>query len=129
MKIDFVCHICGTHACGIQTARPRKYCGDCRTSPTVYVYRFICPDGRSYVGSNTSYSSKIRAFEGLSRSNRRIKAISEIHPPNTWRFELLENLPLNCPYQEVLEAEQRQIDRLGTLDPERGFNMYRSTTP
>jgi hypothetical protein len=111
-------------ACGAQFAprtRLLRYCDECRKISNA-VYRFICPDGRSYVGSTQDL--KVRKSIGLSRSNRRIKVAIEKYPPETWVFELLEPLPHRCSIEEALKAEQRHIDRLGTLNPERGFNVY-----
>jgi hypothetical protein len=113
------CRTCGAQF--VLRDRKIKYCHACRTASTA-VYRFICPDGRSYVGS--THNLKVRPLKGLSRSNRRIKAIIEKYPPETWRFEVLERLPSRRPFQEAVEAEQRHIERLGTLNPERGFNVY-----
>src|SRR5262249_54391981 len=102
--------------------RSRKHCCECRWQTAVY--RFVCPDGRSYVGS--THDLRTRAVKGLLRSNRRIKEVIEKYPPETWRFEVLELLPSRRPFHEAVEAEQRHIDRLGTLDPARGFNMVRA---
>jgi hypothetical protein len=108
--------------CGSPIPRCRKHCWECHWQTAVY--RFVCPDGRSYVGS--THDLRKRPLKGLSRSNRRIKAVIEKFPPETWRFEVLELLPSRRPFHEAVEAEQRHIDRLGTLDPERGFNMVRA---
>lgn len=113
-------------ACGGQFAlwrRTLKYCDGCRAkSPAVY--RYICPDGRSYVGS--TWFSKLRPVNGLSRSNARIDAALKEYPAETWVFEIIELLPGHSAgdvLHKTLEAEQRHIDRLGTLNPERGFNV------
>jgi hypothetical protein len=106
-------------SCGGSIPRWQKYCGEC--SRQTAVYRFVCPDGRSYVGS--THDLRARPLKGLSRSNRRIEAVIEKYPPETWRFEVLERLPSRRPFQEAVEAEQRHIERLGTLSPERGFNV------
>lgn len=112
-------------SCGGSIPRWRKYCVECCYQTAVY--RFICPDGRSYVGS--THDLRTRAVNGLLRSNRRIKAVIEKYPPETWRFEVLERLPSRRPFREALEAEQRHIDRLGTLNTERGFNVYAAVAP
>jgi hypothetical protein len=110
------CPSCG----GAVPARRRKYCGeDCRRQ--VGVYRFVCPDGRSYVGS--THNLRIRPVNGLQRSNRRIAAALAKYPAETWRFEVLERLPPGRPFLEAIAAERRHIERLGTLNPEQGFNM------
>jgi hypothetical protein len=108
-------------ACGAQFDRRhrRNYCNDCHCQTAVY--RFVCPDGRSYVGSTHDLGT--RSVKGLLRNNRRIKAALEKYPPETWRFEILERLPSGRPFQEAVEAEQRHIERLGTLNPKRGFNV------
>jgi hypothetical protein len=107
-----ICRACG------ERFSPRsftqRYCDPCNSD---VVYRFIAPDGRSYVGS--TWCSGLRQ-PTLSRSNSRIKTASEKYPPETWSFELLERVPVG---QSRFEAEQRHIDRLGTLNPDRGFNM------
>jgi hypothetical protein len=109
-------------SCGASIPRHggRKYCAECCHQAAVY--RFICPDGRSYVGS--THNLRARAVKGLLRSNRRIKAVIQKHPPETWRFEVLERLPSRRPFQEAVKAEQQHIERLGTLNPEHGFNVY-----
>jgi hypothetical protein len=85
------------------------------------VYRFICSDGRSYVGS--TYDLTARPKKGLARNNTHIKAAIEKYPPETWQFEVLEQFPAGCSERELRAAEQRHIKRLGTLDPECGFNI------
>jgi hypothetical protein len=97
----------------------RKYCSPCRDRPSVY--RYICPDGRSYVGSACWYINT-RDAKGINRSNARLKAAFEQYLPETWTFEVLEQLQPG-QHWELLEAEQRHIDRLRTLSPEFGFNM------
>lgn len=102
-----------------------KYCRECRYtccfnySPAVY--RFIAPNGMSYVGS--TFYSKSRAIYGLQRSNDRLSAAQKKYPSETWCFEILERLPSKCSKRELREAEQRHIERFATLDPECGFNM------
>src|SRR5262249_17594738 len=99
------------------------YCSDeCRpTSKEPAVYRFICPDGRSYVGSVRD--CRKRANNGIQRSNSRLLAAFEQHPPETFAYEVLERLPPRCSKRELREAEQRHIDRLGSWSPEAGFNI------
>ncbi len=84
------------------------------------VYRFICPDGRSYVGSRKDITRRER--EGLDPyfSNPRILEALKKHPLKTWRFEILERLSSD---QDRHVAEQRHIDRLRTWDPQYGFNI------
>ena len=56
----------------------RKFCPekcDHKRRPAPAIYRFVCPDGRSYVGSAADIRTRNRS--GLSRSNRWIdKAIA-----------------------------------------------------
>jgi hypothetical protein len=86
------------------------------------VYRFISPDGRSYVGS-TKYSRE-RSSGGIQRSNPRLLAAFEQYPPETFVFEILERLPPDCGVWKLRKAEQRHINRLRSWKPEAGFNMH-----
>jgi hypothetical protein len=65
----------------------------------------------------------VRAAAGLQRLNKRIALAIKKYPLETWYFELLELLPFDCTEQELRIAEQRHIDRLGTSDPQCGFNV------
>lgn len=85
------------------------------------VYRFICPDGRSYVGAVAN--ERDRAKYGINRRNKLLDEAFERYPPEAWTYEVLERLWPGCSEQELRRAEQRHIDRLRTLDPEHGFNM------
>lgn len=87
------------------------------------VYRFICPnpDGRSYVGGVSD--GRKRPDIGIARSNSRLEEAFAQYPPETWTYEVLEQLPSDCSRQARLEAEQRHIDRLQTWSPEFGFNI------
>jgi hypothetical protein len=96
-----------------------KYCDAC-SAPAIY--RFVCPDGRSYVGS-TSYP-RDRNLRGLERSNSWLLEAFERHPPETWTYEVLEKLPYGCSKEEVLDAEQQHIERLGSWMKEHGFNVH-----
>jgi hypothetical protein len=49
---------------GVSVPRWRKYCNECYRP--IAVYRFVAPDGRSYVGS--SHNLRTRLLKGLSRS-------------------------------------------------------------
>jgi hypothetical protein len=90
-------------------------------NPAPAVYRFICPDGRSYIGSAGDYHQ--RSNSRIQRKNPRLLAAYEQHPPETWTFEILERLTPGCSKQELQEAEQRQIDRWRSWAPECGFNI------
>lgn len=94
------------------------YCLTCR-SPAVY--RFICPDGKSYVGSVRYIRNRDR--RGLGRSNTRMLKTFGRHPPKSWSFEILERLSPDCSKLELRRAEQHHIDRLRSWMPECGFNM------
>ena len=96
-----------------------KYCDAC-SAPVIY--RFVCPDDRSYVGS-TSYP-RDRNLRGLERSNSWLLEAFEKYPPETWSFEVLEKLPYGCSREEMFDAEQRHIERLGSWMKELGFNIY-----
>lgn len=110
------CQACGTQF--FPRTNAQKYCRECRL-PSPAVYRFINPKGMSYVGS-TRYS-KTRSV-GLDRSNDRIRDAVEQFPPETWT-EILDELPPECSDQELRAAEQKWINKLGTLDPDRGYNV------
>ena len=79
----------------------------CRTPRGVY--RFIAPDGRSYVGSCTEIDRHGR--QGLGRSNSRMVEVFDRHPPETWKFDIMERLPPGCSKADRRAAEQRHIDR------------------
>jgi hypothetical protein len=91
--------------------------------PSPAVYRFICPDGRSYVGA----VGDCRKRGGIQRSNVRLLAAFELHPPKTWTYEVLERLTPGCSTEALREAEQHHIDRLRSRLPEFGFIMAPAT--
>jgi hypothetical protein len=100
-----------------------KYCRECRRGVPI-VYRYICPDGRSYVGAVGD--GRRRDVYGIKRSNARLLDAFEQFPPETWTFEVLERLPPGHSFQhyrDLREAEQRHIDRLRSWDPVFGFNI------
>jgi hypothetical protein len=101
----------------------RVYCDrpDCRRTKAPVVYRFVCPDGRSYVGAASDCRN--RANHGVARSNTRLLAAYEQYPPETWTYEILERLVPGCSERELREAEQRHIDSLRSYAPEAGFNV------
>ena len=95
----------------------RQYCSDeCRVARSPAVYRFICPDGRSYVGS-------ARREEGIQASNAWLRAALEQHPAHLWTYEVMQELRPGCLERERLILEQHHIDRYRALDPAYGFNM------
>jgi hypothetical protein len=99
------------------------YCSDeCRDAARApAVYRFVSPDGRSYVGGVKDCRNRAK---GLQRSNARLLAAFEQHPPETFVYEVLEHLPPRSSERELREAEQRHIDRLRSWSPETGFNIH-----
>ena len=90
--------------------------------PIAAVYRYVCPDGRSYVGSTGNI--RTRDKQGLKRSNLRLDEAFKTYPPETWTFEVLETLPSDCSKQKRLAAEQRHIERLCSWMPKHGFNLF-----
>jgi hypothetical protein len=52
---------------------------ECRRIRFPTIYRFVCPDGRSYVGA----VGDSRKRGGIQRSNARLLAAFELHPPET----------------------------------------------
>lgn len=108
--------------------RGMRYCGKCggtRQRPAPAVYRFICPDGRSYVGSVKDHRRRGQKF---ARRNRHLDEVFKTHPPETWTFEILEKLPAGCSVMDQETAEQRHIDRLRSTESEFGFNVRRADT-
>jgi hypothetical protein len=102
----------------------RKYCHevcDHRRRPAPAVYRYICPDGRSYVGRTGNH--RIRDRHGLSRSKPWIDEAIVTRPLETWAFEVLEVLPAGCSKETLRRAEQHHIERLRAFLPEHGFNI------
>ena len=93
-----------------------------RTKPHA-VYRFVCPDGRSYVGSCVDVDARSR-YGRLGRSNLRLREVFDRHPPETWKFQILERLPLGATKAELRAAEQQHVDRLRSWDPAHGFNVF-----
>jgi hypothetical protein len=84
------------------------------------VYRFIAPDGRSYVGSRKNIRNRTKAPIGY---NKRLLEALAIYPQDQWQFEILEKLEVGCSGELLREAEQRHIDRLQTFSPDFGFNV------
>src|SRR4051794_12427100 len=92
-----------------------------RNAAVPVIYRYICPDGRSYVGHANADYARNRS-DGLRRVNARLSKAFVTHPAQTWTYEVLEELPVGCSKRFMLAAEQRHIDRLRTHLPEYGFN-------
>jgi hypothetical protein len=113
------CMTCGRP---FKTQRGCLYCSpECRDIKAPAVYRFICPDGRSYVGAVRDI--RWRGNNGIQRSNPRLLTAFQQYPPGNWTFEILEWLPAACSKWQLREAEQRYIDRLQSWSPESGFNI------
>jgi hypothetical protein len=111
-------------ACGVQfiPGRRKRYCSKaCRLAPAPAVYRFLAPDGRSYVGSRADCRRRER--EGIGPNNNRLRAALAIYSADSWTFEILQVLPAGCSDQIRLRAEQHHIDRLRSWDPACGFNI------
>lgn len=114
MRINH-CKTCGQKFAATGRA---VYCSpDCRSRKAPAVYRYICPDGRSYVGGVSDIRK--RDAYGIYRSNLWLEAAFELYPPESWVFEI------RCSERELRAAEQHHMDRLQSLDPEHGFNILR----
>jgi hypothetical protein len=102
-----------------------KYCSEeCGRLKAPAVYRFVCPDGRSYVGSRID----CRQMMGIQPSNARLRAALDKYPSDTWAFEILEQWPpAGCPRLQLRAAEQRHMKRPRTLEVEYGFNIWPAT--
>jgi hypothetical protein len=73
--------------------RSHKYCDERRKDAQEFlpaVYRFVCRDGRFYVGSTRR--TKIRAQSGVQRWGCGLSAAIMEYPSETWRFEIGERL-------------------------------------
>src|SRR5262245_30350592 len=97
--------------CSKQCAQPKK----------PVVYRYVCPDGRSYVGA--VLDSRHRFDNGIQRSNPRLEAAYEQHPPESFTCEILATLTPGCAGHELREAEQRWMDYFRSWSPDSGFNI------
>jgi hypothetical protein len=111
-------------ACG-RAFQPRYraiFCSvECRKARSPAVYRFISPDGRSYVGSVADARHRGGKF---GRLNSRIADAIRQFPDSLWHYEVLEHLNPGCQKRERLIAEQRHIDRLRSWSPDGGFNLH-----
>jgi hypothetical protein len=118
------CVACGEPLPPGSNAR-RVYCPeicDHRRRPAPAIYRFVCPDGRCYVGHTGNHH--IRDRHGLSCSNSWIAETIATHPLETWTFEVLEDLPPGCSKETLRRAEQHHIEQLRSFLPEHGFNVW-----
>jgi hypothetical protein len=99
-----------------------QYCSDeCRVARSPAIYRFICPDGRSYVGSRND--CRARREQGIQGSNARLQTPLKQYPAHMWSYEVLQELRPGCLERERLILEQHHIDRYRALDPAYGFNI------
>jgi hypothetical protein len=114
------CHACG-RAFDFSKRGRSKFSPECRPAVFPIVYRFICPDGRSYVGAVAD--GRHRSDHGVARLNSQLLAAFKQYPPEWWSYEVLERPPPGCSWHDRREAEQRHIDRLRSWDPTAGFNM------
>jgi Toprim domain len=111
-KQTCVCQVCGNPFASPDKAR--GFCSpDCLRARAPVVYRYICPDGRSYVGSVSD--SRNRFNDGIARSNSRLIAACAKYPPQTWTYEILEELRPGCSVRELREAEQRYMELFASL--------------
>lgn len=117
MSSKLTCKVCGKPFDPYN--RRQLYCSPKCRDGNPSVYRFVSPDGRSYVGAVRDISK--RADHGIKRSNSRPLAAFEQHPPESFAFEVLEQLPYGCSDLELHKAEQRHIDRLRSYEPEMGL--------
>jgi hypothetical protein len=101
----------------------QKYCSQrCAVAKAPVVYRYICPDGRSYVGAVAN--EQYRFQNGIQRNNPLLREAFTQYPSETWTYEILERLRPGCSEDELRVAENHHINRLRTLDPKYGFNIY-----
>jgi hypothetical protein len=110
-------------SCGRQFMPPRggcyRHCAECRSKIKAYspaVYRWVAPDGRSYIGSTVH--SFTRPAAGLDRKNRRIDAALKEYPPETWAYEVLERLDPGCPEAELRLAESETSEPASEPEPD-----------
>jgi hypothetical protein len=77
---------CPTRGQSFPKYRRKKYCSDhCRIAKAPAVYRFVCPDGRSYVGSRLNIKNRER--DGIGPQNLWLRKALKRHPPEAFRFE------------------------------------------
>ena len=95
----------------------RKFCSTECWRPIPAIYRYVCPDGRSYVGSTRDYRDRDRY--GIDHVNSWLAEAYAKYLPELWRFEVLEQEPRDDVW--LRQAEQCHIERLRSS--EHGFNM------
>src|SRR5262249_37143998 len=115
------CATCGRRLSPICHGNQRYCSAHCQIYKAPAVYRYVCPDGRSYVGS--THDHEVRLHAGIERSNPRLTSALTKYPAETWTFELLQLLPPGSVVPVLRAAEQHHIERLRTRDPKHGFNI------
>lgn len=118
------CKKCGRSFTPLRRSPLQRYCPEClqlNKAVLPIVYRWVAPDGRSYVGS--AWRGNNRDAYGLARTNPRIDAALLQYPSVTWTYEIIERLDPRCSMQELRVAEQKHIDGLRSWMPEYGFNI------
>jgi hypothetical protein len=64
-----------------------------------------------------------RERTGITPQNPWLERALKKHPPETWRFEILESFkPGKCSINELRAAEQRWMKHYGTWKQPNGFN-------
>src|SRR5215831_19200036 len=114
-----ICRACGGEFTWVHSWN-ESYCSEaCRRAPAPAVYRFIAPDGRSYVGSRADWPARERMGINPPRGqiNSRLAAALAKYPADTWTFEVLQELLGGCSKSDRVRAEQYHIDRLRSWDP------------
>jgi hypothetical protein len=115
------CAACGRPIAGADRGWRRHYCSrECKRRPAPAVFRFVCPDGRSYIGCVADVRE--RSKHGPTYATAQITDALRQYPPKQWTFEVLERLPPGCSRQTMLAAKRRHIARLRTWSLEGGFN-------
>jgi hypothetical protein len=119
MKIP--CKSCGQEFEHKKRGQRALFCSHkCRMTRAPAVYRFVCPDGRSYVGSRGDIRSRQKM--GMTGQNQRLREALQQFPSDAWRFEVLEVLRPGCELEQLRQAEQRHMDRFQSWSPDFGFN-------
>jgi hypothetical protein len=93
--------------------------------PAPAIYRWVCPDGRSYVGSTGNHH--VRKRPRVDRVNRLLRTAFKRYPPEKWTYEILEQLLPHCSRQQLRATEQQHIRRLRSWRPEFCFNINPAT--
>lgn len=95
------------------------------------IYRYIAPDGRSYIGK-TGLQQGARAQQGAGyRSSSRFWNAIQQYGWETFKYQVLAVVPKNLPNAEKRACllESRYIKEYRTLSPLFGFNMRPKDAP